>query len=436
MRAVGWEALILLFLIVGNGLFAMAEIALVSSRKTRLQHWADSGDAKARKALDLLHTPGHFLAIMQVGMSLIAIIEGAYGGKEIAEHVAGILAQWGWFGRFADVAAFWVVVLIIAFLQILIGELLPKAVAFRYAEPIARHVSRPVARLIQIGAPLISLLNACNEALLRFFVGKPKHEAAMTEEEISVVLTQGAKAGVFKESQQDMMESVIEMGERRVTSIMTARPDIAWIEADAEMKDIRAVLKASPFSRFPVCEGSFDSVLGVVHTKDILDLVLAGESVSLKSLAKPITVIPDSIPVLKALEAFRASGDTMAFVTDEYGSILGLVTLDDVLRNILGDMASAQSNAGGDEAVKRADGSWLIDGTKPMEEIREMLQGGTGEDEQDYQTLGGFVMARLGRIPRAGDYFVANGRRYEVVDMDGHRVDKVLVTEEATEEAA
>jgi len=430
MHAVGWEILILFLLILGNGLFALAEIALISSRKVRLQQWAESGDAKARKALELIQTPGHFLATMQVGMTLIAIVEGAYGGKEIASHVADWLGHLGWSRVFSGTLAFWIVVLAIAYLQIMIGELVPKAVAFRYSESIARQVSRPVQTLIRLGAPLILFLNASTEGLLRFFGLKPFRDSSVTEEEISVMLAQGTKAGVFKESQQDMMESVIEMGERRITSIMTARPDIAWLDSSATVDDIRAALATSPYSRFPVCNGSFDEILGIVHTKDILTRVLAGNSLELKSLVKTIPIIPDSVPVLKALEAFRVSGETMAFVSDEYGSILGLVTLDDVLSNILGDMASQQEHSGEADAVRRSDGSWLIDGTKSVEEVKDLLELKElpDEDENAYQTLGGFVMARLGRIPKAGDLVKEDGWRYEVIDMDGHRVDKVLVT--------
>ena len=431
MHSIGWEALILLLLILGNGLFAMAEISLISSRRARLQQWVNSGDAKAHKALNLIQSPGHFLATMQVGMTLIAIVEGAYGGKELADHVGIWLAHMGWFGGFSATVAFWLVVLCIAYLQIMVGELVPKAVAFRYSEHIARHVSGPVEALIRVGSPLIAFLNASTEGLLHFFGGKSSRDSSVTEEEISVMLAQGAKSGVFKESQQDMMESVIEMGDRRVTSIMTARPDIVWLDVGATLDDVRTALATAPYSRFPVCAGSFDEVLGVVHTKDILVHVLKGDAVDLKALTRRVPVIPDSVAVLKALEVFRASGETMGFISDEYGSILGLVTLDDVLSNILGDLASRQSHSGEADSVKRADGSWLIDGTKSVEEVKDLLHIESLPDEDDnaYQTLGGFVMARLGRIPAAGDVFEAAGRRYEVMDMDGHRVDKVLVTE-------
>jgi putative hemolysin len=235
-----------------------------------------------------------------------------------------------------------------------------------------------------------------------------------------------------------MMESVIEMGDRRITALMTPRPDIAWLDADDDLATVRAALVAHPYSRFPVCRGGFDDLLGVVHAKDLLARSLANEPLALATLAKPAPVIPDSVPVLKALEAFRASGESMAFVSDEYGSILGLVTLDDVMRNILGDALEhprdeeARHEAGGEsDAVRRADGSWLVDGVKPLVEVEEMLDDSaafTGEDEENYQTLGGYVMGRLDRIPRAGDRFESAGWSYEVMDMDGNRVDKVMIS--------
>jgi putative hemolysin len=423
MQALGWQFAVLFFLVLGNGLFAMAEIALISSRKARLQQWAEDGDRKARKALDLIEAPGRFLATVQVGITLVNILIGALGGATIAENLTWI------FDSLPEPVRPWaslvMVVVPITYLQVVLGELLPKALALRHAESIARLAAGPMGRLSTIATPLVVFLNASTETILRVFGAKPAKSAPVTEEEIAVMLAQGTKAGVFEVSQQDMMESVIEMGDRRITSLMTAKPDITWLDADAAAEDIEAVLASSPYSRFPVCKGSSDHVLGVVHSKDILARYLTNQPMDLKVLAKPIPTVPDSIPVLKALDAFRASGETMALISDEYGSLLGLVTLQDVLQNILGDMAQKQTHPSEADVVKRPDGSWLVDGTKPTELLG--VESLPGEDENSYQSLGGFVMAHLGRIPKTGDVFESGGFRYEVVDMDGRRVDKVLV---------
>ena len=427
MGSLTWQIIALMALIVGNGLFAMAEIALISSRKARLQQWADSGDKKARKALDLIEAPGRFLAIVQVGITLVNILIGALGGATIADNLMWIFDALPEYIRRA--AALITFVVPITYLQVVLGELLPKSLALRHAESIARLAAGPMARLSLMATPLVSFLNASTETILRIFGAKPAKTAPVTEEEIAIMLAQGTKAGVLEVSQQDMMESVIEMGDRRVTSLMTPKPDITWLDADAAAEDIEAVLASSPYSRFPVCKGSSDHVLGVVHSKDILARYLTNQPMDLKSLAKPIPTIPDSIPVLKALDAFRASGETMALISDEYGSLLGLVTLHDVLQNILGDMAQKQTHPAEADVVKRPDGSWLVDGTKPTEELKELLgvESLPGEGENSYQSLGGFVMAHLGRIPKAADVFDSGGFRYEVMDMDGRRVDKVLV---------
>lgn len=431
MDTLGWQALILLLLILGNGVFAMAEIALVSSRKGRLQKWADSGDGKARKALELIRSPGRFLATVQVGITLVGTLAGVYSGVALADRLAIALEKFPTIAPYSHTASLILVVLVVTYFQVVLGELLPKALALRHAETLARFAAQPMGLLSRAASPIVAILNASTEGLLRILGSKSSQDSSITEEEISGMLAQGTKSGVFAESQQDMMESVIEMGERRITSIMTARPDIVWLDVEATLNDVGAALSTAPHSWFPVFSGGFDDALGVVHSKAILAKLLAGEPVDLRQLTRPIPIIPDSIAVLKALETFRASGDTLAFVSDEYGSILGLVTLDDVLRNILGDLASPDS--GEADSVKRADGSWLIDGIKPVEEVKDLLQLSSlpGEEENAYQTLGGFVMARLGRIPRVGDTFEAESRRYEVVDMDGHRVDKVLITEVA-----
>ncbi|HEX2612264.1 MAG TPA: hemolysin family protein [Fibrobacteria bacterium] len=434
----GWESLVLLVLIFANGLFSMTEVALISSRRPKLQQMAEDGDSGAAKALELIAQPGRFLAAVQVGITLVGTLAGAYGGATIAEKLAPTFAGIPLLARYANATALFVVVLGVTYLQVTFGELVPKALALRHPEAIARRAAKPMDRLSKAAGPVVQFLNLSTNLLLRLIGVRAAGENPVTEEEIAQVLAQGTREGVFEASQHEMMESVIEMGDRRITALMTARPDIAWLDADDDLVAVRAALVAHPYSRFPVCRGGFDDLLGVVHAKDLLARSLAGEPLALATLAKPAPVIPDSVPVLKALEAFRASGESMAFVSDEYGSILGLVTLDDVMRNILGDALEhprdeeARHEAGGEpDAVRRADGSWLVDGVKPLVEVEEMLDDSaafTGEDEENYQTLGGYVMGRLDRIPRAGDRFESAGWRYEVMDMDGNRVDKVMIS--------
>jgi putative hemolysin len=428
----GWESLIILLLILANGVFAMSEIALVSSRKARLQQMAEAGDAKARKAFDLINEPGRFLATVQVGITLVGTLAGAYGGVAIAKKLALYFQTVPWLANYSHGVALGAVVVVVTYLQVVLGELVPKAFALRHAEGISRQVAGFMTGLSRVAGPVVSFLNLSTQGLLRLFGIKAQTESPVTEEEIALMLAQGTKAGLFHESQQEMMESVIEMGDRRITALMTPRPDVEWLDSTADMEEIRAKLVEHPYSRFPVCRGGFDDLVGVVHAKDLLARALAGQSLDLESLARPVPVIPASIDVLKALGTFRTSGATLALVSDEYGSILGLVTLDDVLRNILGDVATAQAHVGDEpDVVQRSDGSWLAEGTMPLDDVKELLgikRLHEGDADDDYQTLGGFVMGRLGRIPRAGESFESAGWRYEVMDMDGHRVDKVLIS--------
>ncbi len=438
----GWESLVILFLILANGLFSMSEIALVSSRKARLQQLAESGDAKARRALDLIADPGKFLATVQVGITLVGTLAGAYGGVAIAEKLAAYFDRihgMPLLAKYSHGASLFVVVVVVTYFQVVLGELVPKAFALRHAESISRHTAGFMTGLSRGAAPVVQFLNLSTLGILRLFGIRRQEEAPVTEEEIALILAQGTQAGLFHFSQREMMESVIEMGDRRITSLMTPRPDIEWLDAEAGADELLTFLAEHPYSRFPVCRGSFDELLGVVHAKDLLARVLSGRSLDLVGMAIPVPVIPDSLNVLKALEAFRVSGGTMAFVSDEYGSILGLVTLDDVMRNILGDAlnlphdGTLRSHAHArdePDSVRRADGSWLVDGTKPLVEVEELLddtEAFTRDDEENYQTLGGFVMGRLDRIPSAGDRFESASWSYEVMDMDGHRVDKVLI---------
>jgi putative hemolysin len=433
MSGVGFELFIIAVLILANGLFAMTEIAVVSARKARLQQWANEGNSRAQDALDLANSPNRFLATIQVVITLVTLLTGAYGGSTIAEKLAVHLEHLPWIGEYRERIALTLVVVGVGFLQVVFGELVPKAVALNHAEQIASMSAWPMQVISRLASPAVSFLGLVTDAVLRLVGSKPSTEPPVTGDEINVMIAQGTEAGVFQESQQDMVESVIELNERRINSIMTPRPEIIWLDAEAPFEENKEKILGSAYSRFPLCRGSLDEVSGIVYTKDLLADCLAGRPLDLAAKARKALTIPETIPVLKSLESFKESGIHIALVIDEYGSLQGLVTLNDILESIVGDIASHDQKEEKPGAVKREDGSWLVDGMQPVEDFKELIEIESLPEEgtDTYQTLGGFVMMQLGRIPKAGDHFKVDGVRYEVMDMDGNRVDKVLVRKEA-----
>jgi putative hemolysin len=430
-----FELTIILVLVLIQGAFSLAEIAIVSSRKSRLQHWANEGSVRAAKALELANNPRRFLATVQVGMTLVSTLAGAYGGATLAAKVSEFLGTISWVAAYRDGLGLGIVVLGMTYLQIMLGELAPKALALSDSEQMAMRVAVPLHWLSRVSAPVVVVLDRTTGLLLKILGSKASVESSVTHEEIGVMVAQGARDGVFAESQQDMMESVIEMHERRISTLMTPRPDIVWLEVDDDRNRLAEILAEHPHSRLPVCKGGLDKILGVVHMKDLLSDFMSGKPLDFEGRAQKPLTIPETISVIKALESIRASSSHMAFVIDEYGSLQGIVTLKDILESIVGDLP----NQGDDEPemVEREDGSWLMDGTTGIDDIKELLRVEKleGEEENAFQTLGGFIMLRLGRIPQTGDHFHSNGFRYEVVDMDRNRVDKVLVSEEVPPEA-
>ena len=424
---VTFEILFILLLIIGNGIFAMSEIAVVSARKARLQQWASEGNAKARAALELANAPSRFLATVQIGITLVGILAGAFGGATIAEELAArlSLSLIPLLAPYSEVIGLGIVVLAIAYLSLVIGELVPKRLALNHPEAIASAVAAPMRALSVIASPAVRLLSASTEAVLRVLGVRPSTEPPVTEEELKVLIEQGTEAGVFEVAEQDMVEGVFRLSSRRIGALMTPRQKIVWLDLDGSPDEIQHKIGGSTHSRFVVVHGSLDNVLGVVHTKDLLARSLTGQPLDLKgSLQQPLFV-PSTMSALCLLELFKKSGTHVALVIDEHGGLKGLVTTHDVLEAIVGDIA----RAGAPQAFQRGDGSWLIDGLLPMDEFRELVGiRQLPEEEKDaYHTLGGFVMAHLGRIPALGDRFDWNGMRFEIMDMDGLRVDKVLV---------
>ncbi|KJH70778.1 hemolysin family protein [Aliterella atlantica] len=428
MSSITFEILLILLLIFANGVFAMSEMAIVSSRKVRLQNMANQGDKKARVALELADAPNRFLSTVQVGITLIGILAGAFGGATISARLANNLDRVSWLAPYSQALSFGVVVATITYLSLIVGELVPKRLALNSPETIAANVAKPMRTIAAIASPVVHLLSASTDLVLRILGISASTEPQVTEEEIKVLIEQGTEAGMFEEAEQDMVERVFRLGDRPVSALMTPRPDIVWLDLEDSAEENRKKMIDSANSRFPVCQAGLDNVLGIMPVTDLLARSLSGEALDLTvSLRQPVFV-PESTRGLKVLELFKQTGTHMALVVDEYGVIQGLVTLNDILVEIVGDVPSADELED-PQAVQRDDGSWLLDGMLAVDEFFELfgVHEPQGEHRGSYQTLGGFVITHLGRIPNAADSFEWDGMRFEVMDMDGNRVDKVLV---------
>jgi len=421
------EILIILLLVVANGVFAMSEIAVVSSRKGRLQHLADEGHRGAGRALELAEAPDRFFATVQVGITLVGILTGAFGGATIAATLAEALGRVPALARYADALALAAVVLGITYLSLIVGELVPKRIAMQHPERIAARVAGPMAALARLASPAVWVLSASTSVVLRVLRLPRPQEPPVTEAEIKVLLEQGAEAGVFEPGESEMVTRVFRLGDQRVSALMTPRHRAVWLDADAPLEEARAAMAAHRFTRYLLCEGDLDSVAGMVDVRDLWVAEVTGEPVrDLRAVARQPLVVPDSLRAMQLLERFRESGMHMALVVDEYGGVAGLATLNDVLSEVAGELAPAGPEH--PAVVRRDDGSFLLDGALAMDELRELLgleerRGGARE----YRSLSGWIFTELGRVPAEGDHFEAEGHRIEVVDMDGNRIDKVLV---------
>jgi len=422
------EIIIIILLIIANGVFAMSETAFVSARKVRLQQRANDGDKKAAAALELANSPNRLLSTVQLGITLIGILAGAFGGATVAEAVAVYIRDIPWLAAYSNAVALTVVVAGITYLSLVIGELVPKRIALNNPERIAIFMVAPMRTLSTIASPFIHLLSISTEGILRLIGLRPSGEPPITEEEINVLIEEGTQIGTFEAAEQDMIERIFRMGNRRVNSLMTHRPDIVWLEVADTSQEIRQTIQESTYSRFPVCHEGLDNVLGMVHVKDLLLQCMAGQPFDVKAvLQEPLYVI-ESTSTLKVLESFKKTGKQAALVIQEYGDIQGLITLNDILEAIVGDISST-GDLDNPQAVQREDGSWLFDGMLPIDEFKDILHIRELPEESsgDYETLAGFVLTELGRVPIATDHFEWGPFRFEVVDMDGRRIDKVLV---------
>ena len=426
---VGVEILIIFILILLNGLFALSEAAVISSRKVRLQQRASEGDKQAQRAFELANNPANFLSTVQIGITLIGVLAGAVGGAKVAAALAPIIATIPLFAPYANSIALAIVVIAITFFSILLGELVPKRLALQNSEKIARSVAPMMIALAAFFKPVVWTLSKSSDFVLRILRVKPSIEPPITEEEIQVLLDQGMQAGVFEETEQDMVEGVFRMHERRVFSLMTPRSEVVWLDVKDTPSEIQHVIEESQFSIFPVCEDSLDNILGTIKARDLLIESLRGEPLALKRNLLPIVYIPETAYASRALEIFKRGDAEMVILVDEFGSVQGILTISDILEEIVGDIESGEP-----QATQRQDGSWLLDGMLDVEDFKEIFNIRHLPHEDEFETLGGFVMLQMGRIPNSADRFEWNGLNFEVMDMDGNRVDKVLVTTKPKQE--
>ncbi len=429
MEGIALEIILLLVLILLNGLFAMSEFAVVSARKSRLQPLAEDGNERARTALELAEHPDRFLATIQIGITLIGTLAGAIGGATLARHLAAWISTLPPLAPYADVISFTLVVLTLTFLTLVFGELVPKQLALHSSERLAIVLAGPMRTLSNLASPLVRILAGSSNFIVRLLGIRPSDEPPVTEDEIKVLIEQGTQAGVFEEAEQEMVEGVFRMGGQKVGALMTPRPDIDWIDLDEPPSVLHDQIINSHRTRFPVAQGELDNVLGILHTKDLLAQGFSCDPADLRKLLRTPLFIPESAEALQALEQFKETGEHYAMVTDEFGSIAGIITSTDILEAIVGDLP-AKGEPGEPEVTLREDGTWLMGGALSIDEMKDKLELDHLPDEEEgaFQTVGGFVMVRLGEVPHAGDHFEWGGFRFEVMDMDGRRVDKVLAT--------
>ncbi len=416
------EISIILLLLFLHSLLSMTEAALLSLPKSRLQAKADE-DHTAAQILTLLENPNQFLSAVQIGITLTDLLMGAIGGATLANYLETALQQIPLLVPYSRSTALGLIVLITTFLSILLGELFPKRLALIYSERIARWSIGPFRLFLLLFSPLVRFLGFSTDLLLRAFGIQVREEQPVTEDEIRVLLDQGRQAGVFETSEQEMVSGVFQLHDQRVYSLMTPRSEIVWLDIEESLDEMKRRILESPYSRFPVCRGELDNVLGIVKTRDLLVPLLEERDIRLEECLQPVTFIPETALASRALEIFKETGREMLLVIDEFGSVQGLLTLNDLLFEIVGEI-------GGDEAqvVQRQDGSWLLDGMLPIDDFKELFNLSSLPQEEEYETLGGFLMTLLGRIPQVSDRMEWKNLRFEIMDMDGRRIDKVLVT--------
>ena len=416
---------LLLFLILLNGVFAMSEIAVVSSRKARLQRLAEDGSPGAHSALALHSEPSNFLSTIQVGITSVGILSGAIGEAALADPLDAWLSGFPLVEPYARAIALTVVVVGLTYFSVVVGELVPKRLGLLAPEGTASLIARPMNALSRIARPVVWLLSSSSSLLLRLMGARRKEEPPVTDEEINVLMEQGAEAGIFHESEQELVSNVLRLDDQRIVSIMTHRSDIYLIDLSDPEQHIRQQLADSPYERVVVCRDGLEHIVGILRTSDLLKPALEGAPLDIEGVLRPPLYVPESVTTTQLLENFRTARMQFALIVDEYGELEGLVTITDVLTAIVGELPSFDQT----DLVQREDGSWLVDGNVSIERFKselEIEEDLPGEEEHAFNTLGGFVMHVLGRIPAVTEHFESAGFRFEVMDMDKNRIDKIL----------
>jgi putative hemolysin len=422
--------IVLALLIILSGVFVMSEMAIVSARKARLQQLSEGGRTGAGRALALANKPANFLSTVQLGITVIAILSGAVGEATLSDQIADSLSRIAWLQPYADRLAFWIPVTGIAVFTLILGELVPKRLALLNPEGIASTMARPMEVISAIAFPLVWLISFVTDGVLWLLRVRAPVHAPISEEEINVLMEQGAEAGVFEKHEQALVSRIFRLADQSIRSVMTPRGDIVYFDLNDSFETNSQKLMRSVHTRFLICKGRLGEVLGMLRAKSVLDAFLEGKPFDFLSDAVKPLYVPETLTMIELLEAFKKHRQHLALVIDEYGELQGLVTMNNVMELLVGDVATVEDELQ-PEIVQREDGSWLIDGNIPIERFREAMKLDhklSGEGIQAYRTLAGFTMMCLGRVPQVGDQFISDGLRFEVVDMDLNRVDKLIVS--------
>ncbi len=424
------DVLVIVALIALNGVFSMSELAIVSARRARLESVTRKSQIRgAQTALALASNPGRFLSTVQIGITLIGIIAGAYSGASLGGPVAERLQLLGVPAKYADDSGLVLVIGVTTYLSLVIGELVPKQFALRAPEPIAIFMSVPMVWLAKLTAPFVWLLDKTSALIFRLLRLNRESESHVTAEELHLIVAEASKSGVIEESERAIISGVVRLADRPVREVMTPRTEIDWIDVNADAKAIKDTVLATPHSRLLVAEGSIDNVIGVIQARDLAVALLKGHKVALRKLMRTAPVVPDQVDAMDVLKALRSAEVPLAMVHDEYGHFEGIVTPVDLLAAIAGDFASDADDGDGPAIIAREDGGWLIAGWTPADALAEHI-GLTLPEDRDYATVAGFALDVMKRLPQEGDQFDAQGYRFEIVDMDGRKIDKLMVTAE------